>query len=119
MKKTLIMAIAAAMLLLVFYLIPGKVDSKSSATGIIEACWSPTCSRPVDTKVQLVDKYGNIWGECEIVPPATCCKIKGDFPTGYYHFVYYQSGSTTRCKSVEFYYYNGTDITQSVICLCP
>jgi hypothetical protein len=120
MKKTLIMLSVLALLIAAFCTVPETGVSNVSKTGTVKVCWSQVCIANVqDSKVQLVNKYGVIVGTCEIVPPNTCCKIQGDFPSGYYHFIYYQSGSTTRCKTPEFYYNNGTDVTYSVVCVCP
>jgi hypothetical protein len=120
MKKTVIIASILAMLVGAFYSVPNTVVSKSSKTGVIKVCWAEICITSVmDTKVKLLNKDGKIVGECEIVPPEECCKIEGDFESGYYHFLYYQSDSKTQCKSAEFYYENGTEAVFNVICRCP
>ena len=124
MKRTLYLFIPV-MLIVLFLRIFAVQDavsgqSGSALNGSIKVCWGLTCASDVETTVvNLVDASGNTIATCTITPPATCCKMSGNFPSGTYHFEYNRPTGTTDCRTADFHYLNGTDVEKDVICRCP
>src|SRR5258706_10695437 len=84
---------------------------ESVTGGTISACWAPYCSVPTgDATIILEDTAGNVLGTCTLATTSSCCTISGNFPTGTYHFVYFQASSTHDCVSIKFNYTAGTDL---------
>jgi hypothetical protein len=124
MKRTILSSVLILALVALFYgafsFNAPDAASETGTNGTIAACWSLTCpSAPVTTNVKLIDAHGNVVSSCTIMPPNSCCKMYGDFPTGNYHFDYARPTGSKVCHTPDFRYVNGTDVEEHLICSCP